>query len=107
MRNKVTQIFSLGDRQYHLVEVEGPIQRGNGVFPAQFDHDAGVLKISKTVPLDRRAWVVAVAISDACFRLWRPIPVIWPNWLPDESLPDDPPAFSPRRPGPAGDPPHQ
>ncbi len=91
MQNKVKQIFSLGSRQYEIVEVDGPICRGNRVFPAQFDHDAGVLNISSAVPMEQRAWVLAVAISDACFRLWKPIPVIWPNWLADDRLPDSPP----------------
>ena len=67
MPNKSKQIFCLGARQYELVEVDGPIYRENQRFPAQFDHDAGVLRISKTVPLEQRAWLVAVAVSDACF----------------------------------------
>lgn len=99
----VNEIFSLGNRRYRLVVVEGEIRRGNRVFPAQFDHDAGVLRISSTVPVEQRAWVVAVAVSDACFRLWQPVPVIWPNWLP--SLPDRPGDASPPRRGPEGDPP--
>lgn len=94
------QIFRIGDRQYELREVDGPLRCGDRVFPAQFDHEAGVLKISRTVPVQQRAWVVAVAVSDACQRLWKPVPVIWPNWRPDDRS-----AFgSPRR-GPASDPP--
>jgi hypothetical protein len=74
------QIFKVGGRIYELVEVEGPIRRGNRVVPAQFDHDQGVLRISTLVPLDQRAWVAAVAVSDACFRIWRPLPVEFPEW---------------------------
>ncbi len=96
----VKQIFSLGARQYELVIVDGPICRGNRVFPAQFDHELGVLKVSATVPVDQRAWVVAVAVSDACFRQWQPIPVIWPRWLPGRQ---DGPSPPPR--GLADDPP--
>jgi hypothetical protein len=97
---KVKQIFLLGARPYELVEVEGPIFRENRCFPAQFDHDAGMLRISKTVPVEQRAWVVAVAVADACFLMWKPLPVIWPvGWLDDPGgwqLPgrgagDDPP----------------
>jgi hypothetical protein len=66
-----------------LLEVDGPLRRGNQTFPAQFDHVAGVLKISRTVPVEQRSWVVAVAVSDACQRLWKPVPVIWPNWQRD------------------------
>jgi hypothetical protein len=38
MKN-IKQIFSLGNRPYEIVEVEGPIHRGNRTFPAQFDHE--------------------------------------------------------------------
>ena len=78
----VAQLFPLGGRVYELVEVDGPLRRGSDTFPTQFDHDAGVLRVSRTVPVEQRAWVVAVAVSDACFRLWRPVPVEWPDWLP-------------------------
>jgi hypothetical protein len=103
MNQNVKQIFSLGNRPYEIVVVDGVIHRGNRSFPAQFDHDAGLLKISIDVPIDQRAWVVAVAISDACFRLWKPIPVIWPQTLG----PVEPDVFSPPRRGPADDQPHQ
>ena len=82
MTGDVKKIFRIGGRQYELVEVDGPLCRGSKRFATQFDHDAGILKISRTVPVDQRPWAVAVAVSDACFRLWRPIPVIWPNWQP-------------------------
>ncbi len=78
----VGQIFRIGGREYELREVDGPVERGGDVFPAQFDHAAGVLLLSRAVPVEQRAWVVAVAVSDACFRLWRPVPVIWPDWEP-------------------------
>ncbi len=93
------QIFQVGNRVYELVLVEGPIYRDGQSFAAQFDHDAGVLRVSKRVPRDQRAWVTAVAVSDACFRLWNPIPLIYPDWRPD------PPACGPSRPGPEDDPP--
>ncbi len=83
MQEKRKQIFLLGDRPYELVEVSGPICRGKRCFPSQFDHESRLLKISKSVPQEQRAWVAAVAVSDACFRLWRPIPVIWPDWVDD------------------------
>ncbi len=102
MNDEGKQIFILGDRPYQLVEVSGPIRRESRTFPAQFDHDAGVLKISSLIPLEQRAWVVAVAVSDACFRLWRPIPIVWPN----ERL-SHPHASSRPRPGPEGDRPHR
>ena len=76
------RIFRIGDRQYELLEVDGPIEREGKLFPAQFDHAAGVLRVSKSVPMDDRPWVVAVAVSDACFRLWRPIPVLFPKGWP-------------------------
>lgn len=94
------KIFRLGERQYELVEVDGPICRGTKKFPAQFDHEACVLRISRTVPAEERAWVVAIAVSDACFRMWRPIPVIWPNWQPADRS-----GGGRLRPGPASDPP--
>jgi hypothetical protein len=78
------KIFTLGDRPYELIEVDGPICRGNQKFPAQFDHDAQVLRLSKTVPMEMRPVIVAVAISDAYRRMWKPIPVIWPHWRPDD-----------------------
>ena len=81
------QIFRIGGRQYELVEVDGPCERAGQTFPAQFDHAAGILRLSRTVPPDQRAWVVAVAVSDACFRLWRPVPVIWPDWAPADRPP--------------------
>jgi hypothetical protein len=101
MPANVKQIFSLGNRVYELVVIEGPIVRENRRFPAQFDHGAGVLRISSTVPVEQRAWVAAVAVSDACLRLWKPIPLIFPNWIPDRR--DDPPAGGSPRPGPADD----
>lgn len=101
MDHNVKQIFQIGNRAYELVVVEGPIVRGNRGFPAQFDHDAGVLRISSTVPVDQRAWAVAVAVSDACFRMWNPIPLIFPHWL------SDPPAGGLPRPDPADDRPGQ
>lgn len=113
MANEIKQIFSLGSRPYELVEVDGPIRRGKRTFPAQFDHDAGVLRISKTVPVEQRAWVVAVAVADACFLLWKPLPVIWPiGWrlgLASDPATDrlgDRRASPPRRPDAADDPPH-
>jgi hypothetical protein len=106
MQNNVKQIFSLGHRRYEIVIVDGLIRRGNRTFAAQFDHDAGLLNISIDVPIEQRAWVVAVAISDACFRLWKPIPVIWPTPL-HGCLPDGQDAFSAPRLGPADDRPHQ
>ncbi len=78
------QIFSIGGRCYEIVEVTGPICRGDQTFPTQFDHDSGQLRISSTVPLADRPCVVAAAVSDACFRLWRPIPLIHPNWQPSD-----------------------
>jgi hypothetical protein len=110
MPEKINQIFSLGSRAYELIEVDGPICRGNRTFPAQFDHDAGVLRISKTVPIEQRAWVVAVAVADACFLMWNPVPVIWPiGWTsdPPTGLPGDRRASPPRGPDPADDPPHR
>ncbi len=101
MQRNGKQIFLLGDRPYELVAVSGPIRRGNRTFPAQFDHEKGVLKISRSVPVDQRAWVVAVAVSDACFRLWKPIPIVWPNERPAEQR-----GFSPRQPDPDRDRPH-
>jgi hypothetical protein len=99
--NKIKQIFFIANRQYELIEVDGPISRQNRLFPAQFDHEAGVLRISKTVPLEQRAWVVAVEVSDACLQMWKPLPVIWPiGW------PGDRPALPPRPPGAADDRPH-
>lgn len=95
------RIFNIGSRQYELVEVDGPICRGKRRFPAQFDHEAGVLKISNAVPPGDRAWVVAVAVSDACYQMWRPIPVIWPPWQPCDRG-----ASGRHRRGPADDPPH-
>ena len=97
---KRKQIFPIGDRPYELTVVSGPIYRENRIVPAQFDHEKKVLRISSAVPIEDRAWVVAVAVSDACFRLWRPIPILWPA----------PPCFPPDReappPGLADDPPH-
>jgi hypothetical protein len=110
------QVFRIGGRPYELVEVDGPLPpRAGETFPAQFDHAAGVLRVSRTVPVEQRAWVVAVAVSDACFRLWRPVPVVWPNWLPVDR-PARPsaraaggrarrPAGPAQQPGPAGGPP--
>jgi hypothetical protein len=109
MANQVKQIFSIGDRQYELIEVDGPISRQNRLFPAQFDHEAGVLRISKTVPPEQLAWVVAVAVSDACFQLWKPLPVIWPaGWPLGQSprWPVDRRVLPPRPPGTEGDRPH-
>ena len=86
--NPAARIFRIGGRQYELVEVDGELPPVAGqVGPAQFDHDAGVLRVSRSVPAELRAWAVAVAVSDACFRLWRPVPVIWPNWLPADRPP--------------------
>ncbi len=99
MHSNVKQIFSLGHRPYEIVVVDGIIRRGNRCFPAQFDHEAGLLKLSVDVPIEQRAWVVAVAVSDAAFRLWRPIPVIFPNCFE----PASPDVFSPPRLGPADD----
>ncbi len=82
MKQEGKKIFLIGDRQYELVEVDGPIRRKNETFAVQFDHDAGVLKLSKQVPVEDRPWAVAVAVSDACRRVFRPIPVIWPKWRP-------------------------
>ena len=82
-KQAAAQIFRIGGRQYELVEVDGPLPpRAGETFPAQFDHAAGLLRVSRTVPAEQRAWVVAVAVSDACYRLWRPVPVIWPDWVP-------------------------
>ncbi len=94
------QIFRIGNQVYELTEVEGEICRGNRRFPAQFDHEKGLLKVSTLVPIEQRAWVVAVAISDACLQVWKPIPVIWPQWLTDA-----PPACGQPPPDPADDPP--
>jgi hypothetical protein len=101
MDDQGKKIFRIAGQQYELVEVCGPIVRGSRSFTAQFDHEAGVLKISNEVPLADRAWVVAVAVSDACFQMWKPIPVIWPPWQPyDRSASDR------LRPDPEDDPPH-
>jgi hypothetical protein len=81
-KQNAARVFRIGGRQYELVEVDGPVERDGQAFPAQFDHAAGVLRLSRAVPVEERAWVVAVAVSDACFRLWRPVPVIWPDWVP-------------------------
>ncbi len=79
-KSVAARFFPMGGRQYELVEVDGPLPTRKGeVFPAQFDHAAGVLRISRTVPVAERAWVVAVAVSDACFQMWRPVPVIGPE----------------------------
>jgi hypothetical protein len=74
------QYFLLGDRRYELVEVDGPIDRAGKRCAVQFDHAAAVLKVSREIPVLQRSVVIANAVSDACFRLWKPIPVIWPKW---------------------------
>jgi hypothetical protein len=74
------QFFLMGDRRYELVEVDGPIDRGGRRCAVQFDHDAAVLKVSRQIPLSQRSVVIAMAVSDACFRLWKPVPVVWPKW---------------------------
>ncbi len=74
------QIFLMGDRQYELVEVDGPIDRDGRRCAVQFDHDAAVLKVSRQIPVSQRPVVIANAVSDACFRLWKPVPVVWPKW---------------------------
>jgi hypothetical protein len=84
MRSDGKQIFRIGSRVYELVEVDGPIFAENDVVAAQFDHDAGVLRISRLVPVGQRAWLVAAAVSDACFQFWNPVPVDFPNWQPDD-----------------------
>ena len=109
------RIFRIGERPYELVEVDGPVERDGQTFAAQFDHEAGVLRVSRTVPPEQRAWVVAVAVSDACFRLWRPVPVIWPDWassdrpatptgVPPAGGPGPRPGRRPPSPGLAGGP---
>ena len=75
-----TQFFLMGDRQYELVEVDGPITCGQRRCAVQFDHAACVLKMSRQVPMSQRPLVIASAVSDACLRLWKPVPVIWPKW---------------------------
>ncbi len=92
-KTAVSRIFRIGGRQYEFVEVDDPFPPGDGeVSATQFDHAAGVLRVSRSVPVDERAWAVAVAVSDACYRLWRPIPVIWPDWTPVDR---PPPALTP------------
>jgi hypothetical protein len=103
--HKRKQIFQIGNRPYELIVVSGPIYRENRVVLTQFDHEKRVLRISSVVPIEDRAWAVAVAVSDACFRLWRPIPVVWPRF-PIVPPPFFPPAPEPPRPGLADDPPH-
>jgi len=73
------QFFLMGDRRYELVEVDGPIDRSGKRCAVQFDHAAAVLKVSRQIPASQRTLIVASAVSDACFRLWKPIPVIWPR----------------------------
>jgi hypothetical protein len=80
MNQNGKQFFLMGDRRYELVEVDGPITCGQRRCAVQFDHAAGVLKMSRQVPMSQRPVVIASAVSDACFRLWKPVPVIWPKW---------------------------
>ena len=74
------QFFLMGDRRYELVEVDGPIDCGDRRCTVQFNHAAAVLKVSQQIPASQRTLIVASAVSDACFRLWKPVPVIWPRW---------------------------
>lgn len=77
------QIFLMGRQCYELVEVDGPIVRQGRACAVQFDHEQRVLRVSRQIPAHQRAAVVASAVSDACYRLWRPVPVIWPAWERD------------------------
>ena len=72
--------FLLGSQPYELVEVDGPIIRSGRACAAQFDHRRRLLRISRQIPPHQRALVVAAAVNDACMRMWRPVPVIWPRW---------------------------
>jgi hypothetical protein len=72
--------FLLGRQRYELIEVDGPIVRGGRACAVQFDHERRVLRVSRRIPPAQRALVVACAVSDACRRLWRPVPVVWPRW---------------------------
>lgn len=89
-------IFLIGNRVYEWVLDEGMM---NGGAAAQFDHERAVLRVSARVPVELRAVVTAMAVSDACQRLWRPIPVVWPRWR------HDPPAAEPPGRDPGGAPP--
>jgi hypothetical protein len=80
MESKGKKYFLMGDQQYTLVEVDGPIKRNGKRCAVQFDHEAKVLRVSKQIPFQQRMLVVASAVSDACFRMWKPMPVIWPDW---------------------------
>ena len=81
MEKNGKQYFLMGDRRYELVEVDGPIDRAGKRSAVQFDHAAAVLKVSREIPVSQRSVVIANAVSDACFRLWKPVPVVWPKWL--------------------------
>lgn len=98
MASKSKNYFRVGANLYEYVEVDGPIRRGGQTLVADFDHIACKFYLSRTVPVNRRPIVAAAAISDLCFRLWKPLPAIHPPWLPDEADPPEP------APGPAGAP---
>ncbi len=78
MRSDGKQIFWMAGRLYALVVSDGPIGRDGERFAAQFDHEAGVLRVSRLVPVRHRPWVVAVAVSDAYARLCRPVDRVSP-----------------------------
>jgi hypothetical protein len=80
MDSQGKQFFLVGNRRYELIEVDGPINRAGKRCAVQFDHAAGVLKVSRQIPASQRSVVIANAVSDACFRLWKPVPVVWPKW---------------------------
>lgn len=72
--------FLMGTQCYELVEMEGPIRRGRRACAVQFDHERRMLAVSAGMEPMQRTLVVASAVSEACFRLWRPVPVMWPRW---------------------------
>ncbi len=90
MPRKSKHYFRVGENVYEYVEVDGPIRRGDEELVADFDHVGCKFYLSRSVPVGRRPVVAAAAISDLCFRLWKPLPVIQPTWQPDEADPHEP-----------------
>ena len=80
MATRGKQFFLLGNRRYRVVVVSGPIRRGGRAAAVQFDHRRRVLRVSKQIPAEQLPAVIANAVGDACFRLWRPVKVVWPKW---------------------------